>query len=563
MIRSKPRRLGRRRLLVGLAIAPLLVRAQRSARAQEAVSFSAELRSSYWFGRLSGPWGVAADGAGSLYVTDARSSGLLRRAIDGSATRLIAGGGAGAGRVRRPQGVAVASNGEVFVVDGGNRRIQVFGPDGAVRRVWGRRGGAPGEFNAPRGIALDAEGFVYVADGFNDRIQKFAANGTFVTTWGERGRAPGQFSTPTGIAIGPSGTVYVADTFRDRIQAFTSDGAFVRVVAQAPALRNPIGIAVDLAERIYVTEDVDHRVAIFDADGSRLGGFGREGVGVGRFQFPRDLDVDEDGVIYVADSFNHRVQAFQTSLPSLAPPPGAEDLAIGVALTAPLESPLPHNLADFRVRLSGRLRTIGFRAFYESTGGLERWGWPTSEPLREDAATVSQYFQRGVMDWASDGRGGRQIYPRPVWAFIGGGRGGAPDLGVESDVISDQPGDVVGDWGHRLSNFAIDGTEIGFKDFFDRLGGRPMFGAPRTDARPDTGLLGTVFDPTAPGGVIRQYFQNAVFEYVPGALQPVRLRLLGDVLRDRLYPNGAWRALAPFARSEPISKAQQIQFPRL
>ena len=548
---------------MGLLIVPLLARAQRSARAQEAVSFSAELRSSYWFGLLSGPWGVAADGAGSLYVTDARSSGLLRRAIDGSSTQLIAGGGAGAGRLRRPQGVAVAPNGEVFVVDGGNRRIQVFGPDGAVRRAWGRRGGAPGEFNAPRGIALDANGFVYVADGFNDRIQKFTVDGTFVTTWGNRGRGPGQFSTPTGIAVGPSGTVYVADTFRDRIQAFTSEGAFVLVVAQTPALRNPIGIAVDLAERIYVTEDVDHRVVIFDADGSRLGGFGGEGVAAGRFQFPRDLDVDEGGVVYVADSFNHRVQAFQTSLPSLVPPQDAEDLAIGVALTGPLESPLPHNLADYRVRLSGRLWTIEFRSFYQSSGGLERWGWPISEPLREDVDTVSQYFQRGVMDWASDGRGGRQIYPRPVWDFIGGGRGGAPDLGVESDVLSDQPGDVVGDWGHRVSNFAIDGTEIGFKDFFDRLGGRPMFGAPRSDARLDSGLSGTLFDSTAPRGVIRQYFQNAVFEYVPAALQPVRLRLLGDELRNRRYPNGAWRTIAPFASSEPISTAQQIPISRV
>ena len=64
-------------------------------------------------------------------------------------------------------------------------------------------------------------------------------------------------------------------------------------------------------------------------------------------------------------------------------------------------------------------------------------------------------------------------------------------------------------------------------------------------------------------GVIRQYFQNAVFEYVAAAVQPVRLRLLGDELRNRRYPDGAWRTLTPFARSEPISKAQQIPFPRL
>ena len=88
-------------------------------------------------------------------------------------------------------------------------------------------------------------------------------------------------------------------------------------------------------------------------------------------------------------------------------------------------------------------------------------------------------------------------------------------------------------------------------------------GAPRTDARLDTGLPGTVFDPTAPRGVIRQYFQNAVFEYAPGALQPVRLLLMGDERRNRRYPDGAWQALAPFAPSEPISRAQQIPIPRV
>lgn len=318
-----------------------------------------------------------------------------------------------------------------------------------------------------------------------------------------------------------------------------------------------------MAERIYVTEDVDHQVVILEEDGSVLGTFGAEGSAAGQFQFPGDIDVDDAGLVYVADSFNHRVQVFSTSLPTLIPPPEAHDLAIGVALTASIASPLPHNLVNWRVRLAGRLWTVDFRSFFVATGGRQRWGWPISEPFREDDRTVTQYFQRGVMDWGEDGCGGRQIFPRPMWDALGGGRGGAPDFGVETGVVSEQPGDLVGTWGHRVSNFAIDGTEVGFKELFDRLGGAAMFGAPRTDARPDTRLPGTVFDPGAPAGVIRQYFQNAVFEFVPASPEPVRLRLLGDDLRNRLYPNGRWRELAPFTAAAPATKGEQIEIPRL
>ncbi len=542
-------------MLAVLALAPWVARAS-GVHAQEDPEFSASF-DSVIFG-ASSPWGVAIDPQGRVYITDSRLHRVVRRTAEGAALDTISGFGTAAGRLRRPQGIALGPSGEIYVVDGGNRRIQVFSADGAFLRGWGGPGSAPGEFNAPRGIAIGPEGLVYVADGFNDRVQKFSSDGGFVASWGSRGSAAGQFSTPTGIAVSPSGTVFVADRFRDRVQAFTSDGAFVRFAAAAPAIRSPVGVAVDAAERLYVSEDVDHRVAVFDSDGSFIGRFGGEGTSLGRFQFPRGVAVDEAGKVYVADSFNRRVQVFVTSLPTLTPPPDSADLSIGIALIAPQISALPHNLVDLRVRLDGRLWTIEFQSYFRATGGLRRWGWAISEPLRENAGTVTQYFQRGVMDWASDGRGGYAIFPRPVWDYIGGGRGGAPDMGVEAGVLSDQPGVLVGDWGHRVSNFAIDGTEVGFADFFDELGGQATFGAPRTEARVDTGAIGTVFDPQSARGMIRQYFQNAVFEHSPSVQPPVQLRLLGDRLRDWSYPDESWRTIEPFADATAVAVGDQI-----
>ncbi|MBM4436477.1 MAG: NHL repeat-containing protein, partial [Actinobacteria bacterium] len=516
------------------------------------------------FANLDSPWGVAVDAAGLVYVTERRLNRVVRQKRDGSEARVLVGDGTAPGKVRGPRGIAVDATGEIYVVDSRNRRVQVFGPDGAVRRAWGGEGTGPGQFNAPGGIAVSDDGHVYVADVFNDRIQKFTTAGQFVTAWGAHGSDPGQFSSPTDVALSPTGEVFVTDTFRNRIQACKPDGSSPRIFAGKDLVRNPIGIAVDLAERVYVTEEVDHRVKVFDPDGTVIGTFGSEGRGAAAFHFPQDVAVDQDGVVYVADNFNARVQIFQSSLLPFAPPREAADLTVGIALQTPFASPLPHNVVDLRVRLDKKLWTVEFRSFYDATGGLRRWGWPISEPLRESVSTtITQYFQRGVMDWSPDGKGAHAVLPRPVWDFLGGGRGGAPNLGVEPLLKSTQPGEIVGTWDHRVSNLAVDGATVGFKDFFDLLGGVKLVGAPRTEARLDTGEPGTVFDRTAEPGLIRQYFQNAVFEPSFSESPPVRLRLLGDQLRDRLYPGGLWQTLDPFKGAAAVTRGARVTIPQV
>ena len=47
------------------------------------------------------------------------------------------------------------------------------------------------------------------------------------------------------------------------------------------------------------------------ADGRLLLAFGGPGTGAGEFSLPTGMFLDPDGVIWVADSFNQRVQAFR------------------------------------------------------------------------------------------------------------------------------------------------------------------------------------------------------------------------------------------------------------
>ncbi|MHC5159409.1 MAG: 6-bladed beta-propeller, partial [Planctomycetota bacterium] len=51
-------------------------------------------------------------------------------------------------------------------------------------------------------------------------------------------------------------------------------------------------------------------VQIFDAEGNILMAFGAEGTGPGDFWLPSGIFISDDDRIYVADSFNKRIQVF-------------------------------------------------------------------------------------------------------------------------------------------------------------------------------------------------------------------------------------------------------------
>jgi hypothetical protein len=67
--------------------------------------------------------------------------------------------------------------------------------------------------------------------------------------------------------------------------------------------------ALDEAERLVAVDEVEHRLAIEQSDGT-FAFFGRKGPGPGQFHYPRSIEI-LNGVAYVVDSWNHRVQMFE------------------------------------------------------------------------------------------------------------------------------------------------------------------------------------------------------------------------------------------------------------
>ena len=217
------------------------------------------------------------------------------------------------GHFNNPGGSAIDQDGNVYVADTNNHRIQKFTSSGTFILSWGVKGSGAGQFISPNDLAIDPDGMVFVADTFNHRIQVFNSEGIYVRGWGMNGNGPGQFNYPKGIAVAGN-YVYVADTENDRIQVFDKHGNFERSwLCQDPVFeRNnpPQDIALDSVENVY-TLFLDY-VQKSTATGSPLNYWGSYGSDIGHLNTARSIAIDSNNEIFVSDSFNHRIQVFDS-----------------------------------------------------------------------------------------------------------------------------------------------------------------------------------------------------------------------------------------------------------
>lgn len=173
----------------------------------------------------------------------------------------------------KPYGVAVY-HGRVYVSDTQLRQVAVF--DIPEQRFFWVGGDDRGQLVMPMGLDVDAQGNLYVVDSVAKRVQVYGPNGNFLRTLaaGMDGDAK-WFERPSGIAVDAAGSrIYVVDTG---------------------------GVSSD-----------KHRVRVFDAQtGKHLLDFGTRGTGPGQLNLPRDVTIGKDGLLYVVDGGNFRVEVFR------------------------------------------------------------------------------------------------------------------------------------------------------------------------------------------------------------------------------------------------------------
>src|SRR5574338_1216313 len=128
-----------------------------------------------------------------------------------------------------------------------------------------------------------------------------------------------------GLALAPDGTLYIADTGNSRILHVDSSGTILeswgsrtpegQMPAASGTFVEPWGVAVGKDGNVYVADTWNHRIQKFDAEGNFLkewGTFGQPDGGSGYLCGPRGITVSPDGLVYVTDTGNKRVVVFDS-----------------------------------------------------------------------------------------------------------------------------------------------------------------------------------------------------------------------------------------------------------
>jgi DNA-binding beta-propeller fold protein YncE len=252
-------------------------------------------------------------------------------------------------------------NGDLIIADSKCDRIKIIDSE----RSW--RVGIPGQFglsyrdsgafidgfreNAmfmkPAGVSVCNEGTIIIADTGNHAIRRLdeqfvitiAGSGTAGYQDGKEGMA--QFNSPRSAVMCPNGDIYVADTMNHLIRKIDSDGnvttfagspeqhGFVDGSLQDARFREPSGLYIDNNGIIYIADSANHAIRKIEnglvstivgkpGEINRFTGYADGEYVDGenefvRFNFPRDIALLADGSILVADSMNHAIRLVSIS----------------------------------------------------------------------------------------------------------------------------------------------------------------------------------------------------------------------------------------------------------
>lgn len=248
------------------------------------------------------PYGLAADAAGNLYISDFLTiqkvdalTGVITVFAGNGDTGFSGDGGLAINAtLDGPENLATDAAGNLYFVDGGNGRIRkVDAATGIITTVAGdgvigySGDGGPATSAAlhfPNGLALDAAGNLYISDSWNYRIRRVDAATRVINTVvgdgtqgysGDGGPATSaEIYYPAGMTFDHAGNLYIVDEYRIRmidastgiITTIGGDGTYGYSgdggLAVDAELAGPLGVTLDLAGNLYIADTYNNRIRV-------------------------------------------------------------------------------------------------------------------------------------------------------------------------------------------------------------------------------------------------------------------------------------------------------------
>ena len=289
--------------------------------------------------RLSSPDDVAVDTVGNLYIVDGNSRIRKVAAVTGTISTIAGTGEAGysgdggpatEAQLGAPFGVAVDGAGSLYVSDTLNNRIRkVAAGTGTISTIAGTGeagysgDGGPAtesQLRNPLGVTVDGAGNLYIADYLNSRVRRVdAATGVISTIagmgqrggGGDGGPATEARLVPAHVAVGGAGSLFISSG--NRIRRVDPAG----IISTIPHEVNPLllqGLTIDQKGGVYFTQSLTNLVRKFDPVGGTTltiagGGYVDSFLDfLGKLSNPQSVAVDSFGNVYVADTQNRRIR---------------------------------------------------------------------------------------------------------------------------------------------------------------------------------------------------------------------------------------------------------------
>ncbi|CAF4921243.1 unnamed protein product [Rotaria sp. Silwood1] len=287
--------------------------------------------------QLYGPMGLALDSSNTLYVADWYNNRVQAWLLGASTGMTVAGDASGtpgsdSNYLNTPADVAVDSNGNIYVADTYNHRVQFWARDastGTTIAGTGSPGTSNNELTYPQGIARDSSsGTLYIADTFNHRVMRYLPNtlsGTVVAGGNDQGLGNTQLFYPYSICFDlSSNSLVISNWAANNVVRWVLGATSWTLVAgdisgssgsTSTLFDQPFDITLDSWGNLYVADSHNYRIQFFlagQSNSTTIAGFtGIPGDNATLLYVPSSVILDDQLNLYVADTFNHRIQKFQ------------------------------------------------------------------------------------------------------------------------------------------------------------------------------------------------------------------------------------------------------------